>query len=91
VAVLYFVIADVGAFIDDLVVKRRSRAFSTTHRPRAKLQFIRAGGYSQRELWSDDGWAWLSTANVEAPKYWMRDGDDWCVRVMDKVSFIVRS
>ena len=52
------------------------------------LQFIRDGGYTRRELWSDAGWTWLATAGVEAPKHWMRDGNDWCVRTMDKVSSV---
>ena len=52
------------------------------------LEFIRDGGYSRRDLWSDTGWSWLADANVTAPKYWMRDGDDWCVRVMDNVSSV---
>jgi gamma-glutamyl hercynylcysteine S-oxide synthase len=54
------------------------------------LDFIRDGGYSRRELWSDTGWNWLMTANVDAPKYWMRDGDEWCVREMDNVSTVPR-
>jgi gamma-glutamyl hercynylcysteine S-oxide synthase len=49
------------------------------------LEFIRAGGYVDRRLWSDAGWAWLQEAQVDAPKHWMRDGDAWCVRVMDDV------
>ena len=49
------------------------------------LEFIRDGGYARRELWSDAGRRWLADAKVEAPKYWMRDGDEWCVRVMDDV------
>jgi iron(II)-dependent oxidoreductase len=48
-------------------------------------QFIQAGGYTNRALWSDEGWRWLEEAQVDAPKYWLRDGDDWCVRTMDKV------
>lgn len=47
------------------------------------LEFMRAGGYSRRDLWSDAGWQWLSEAEVEAPKYWEREGDEWCVRTMD--------
>jgi len=50
------------------------------------LEFIRGGGYSRLELWSDGGRRWLAGVDVDAPKYWMRDGDDWCVRVMDNVS-----
>ncbi|HXT18328.1 MAG TPA: ergothioneine biosynthesis protein EgtB [Gemmatimonadaceae bacterium] len=38
-------------------------------------EFIRARGYTTREFWSDAGWAWLQEARVEAPKYWIRDGD----------------
>jgi iron(II)-dependent oxidoreductase len=52
------------------------------------LEFIRDGGYSRLNLWSDAGQSWLASADVNAPKYWMRDGDDWCVRVMDKVSSV---
>ena len=52
------------------------------------LEFIRDGGYARHALWSDAGWSWLATANVDAPKYWMRDGDDWCVRVMDNVASV---
>jgi len=50
------------------------------------LEFMRAGGYSRRALWSDAGWMWRNEAQVDAPKYWMRDGNDWCVRVMDRVA-----
>ncbi|MEP6492923.1 MAG: ergothioneine biosynthesis protein EgtB [bacterium] len=48
--------------------------------------FMRDGGYSRNELWSAAGWAWVSEANVDSPKYWLRDGDDWCVRSMDRVA-----
>jgi iron(II)-dependent oxidoreductase len=52
------------------------------------LAFMRAGGYARRDLWSDSGWAWRNESQVDAPKYWTRDGDDWCVRVMDKVASV---
>lgn len=52
------------------------------------LEFIRDGGYSRRDLWSDGGWSWLAESTADAPKYWMRDGDDWCVRVMDAVTSV---
>jgi iron(II)-dependent oxidoreductase len=46
---------------------------------RAWLEFISAGGYARRELWSDAGWAWRSAgegdgAPVTAPLYWNADG-----------------
>lgn len=49
------------------------------------LEFMREGGYARRELWSEAGLAWLAEAGAESPKYWTRDGDGWCVRVMDDV------
>jgi iron(II)-dependent oxidoreductase len=52
------------------------------------LEFMRGGGYERRALWSDAGWAWRSEAHVSSPKYWMRDGDEWCVRIMDKVTSV---
>lgn len=47
------------------------------------LEFMRAGGYADRRLWSDAGWRWLAEAGVDSPKYWTRDGDSWIVRTMD--------
>lgn len=43
-------------------------------------RFIDAGGYSRRELWSEEGWRWRGAEAVEAPKGWRRAGDGW-VRV----------
>jgi iron(II)-dependent oxidoreductase len=56
------------------------------------LQFMRAGGYSRRALWSEDGWRWLAESKVDSPKYWMRDGhgDDWCAREMDRTAAVDR-
>jgi iron(II)-dependent oxidoreductase len=52
------------------------------------LEFIRADGYQNRSLWSDAGWQWRTESGAESPKYWMRDGDEWCTRVMDDVQSI---
>ena len=50
------------------------------------LEFMNAGGYSRRDLWSDDGWEWRAASEIEAPKYWTRDGAAWLVRSMDRVT-----
>ena len=52
------------------------------------LQFMRDGGYSREDLWSADGWKWSREAEADSPKYWTRDGEDWCTRVMDRVSSV---
>jgi ergothioneine biosynthesis protein EgtB len=47
-------------------------------------EFIAAGGYAIRSLWSDAGWEWKEKNAVEAPLYWSRkDGQArWQVREM---------
>lgn len=49
------------------------------------IEFMEDGGYSRRELWSDEGWDWLQEARVDAPKYWLRDDGGWQVREMDRL------
>ena len=35
------------------------------------LEFIAAGGYTQRALWSDDGWQWVQAERVTHPAFWV--------------------
>jgi iron(II)-dependent oxidoreductase len=47
--------------------------------------FVDDGGYEQRRLWSDAGWAWRAQADARHPVYWRRDGDGrWQRRVFDR-------
>ena len=41
---------------------------------RAYREFVEAGGYRRRELWSDEGWDWRREAGAERPLYWTDDG-----------------
>ncbi len=52
------------------------------------LAFMRSGGYTRRSLWSDEGWRWREESGAAAPKYWLRDGDEWRVRVMDRIDAV---
>jgi iron(II)-dependent oxidoreductase len=53
--------------------------FPVTNRRYA--EFIEAGGYDRRELWSDEGWEWRSGVDHEAPQGWARKvGGGWLVR-----------
>ncbi|MEN3331386.1 MAG: gamma-glutamyl hercynylcysteine S-oxide synthase [Blastocatellia bacterium] len=47
-------------------------------------EFIAAGGYAIRSLWSDAGWEWKEKHAVAAPLYWSRKSGDapWQVREM---------
>ena len=33
--------------------------------------FVKAGGYNDRALWSDDGWRWRTFRNVKWPTFWV--------------------
>ncbi|MFO1185441.1 MAG: SUMF1/EgtB/PvdO family nonheme iron enzyme [Bauldia sp.] len=44
--------------------------------------FIRAGGYSDRELWSPANWAWLAEHRIRHPAFWVERGGDWFWRGM---------
>lgn len=40
-------------------------------------RFIADGGYANRDLWTDKGWFWREAEGVEAPEYWLRQGEAW--------------
>lgn len=53
-------------------------------------EFIAAGGYQQRQYWSDTGWAWLTQNQRSAPRYWKNNGQnknqEWqCLRFGETV------
>jgi ergothioneine biosynthesis protein EgtB len=35
------------------------------------LDFVEAGGYTRRELWSDEGWSWIQEERVQHPAFWI--------------------
>jgi len=49
------------------------------------LEFIRAGGYQNRELWTEEGRGWLEFSKAENPVYWLKDGDTYQLRTMLEV------
>ncbi len=46
------------------------------------LLFIRSGGYENRSLWSDDGWAWKKAEGIQHPTFWRSEGSLWMYRTM---------
>ena len=38
--------------------------------------FMAAGGYQDSRWWSVEGWAWLQSAQVTQPLYWLDDGSE---------------
>jgi iron(II)-dependent oxidoreductase len=47
------------------------------------LEFISDNGYQRAEVWSEAGKRWLAESGAIAPKYWVRDGEEWITRSMD--------
>jgi iron(II)-dependent oxidoreductase len=39
--------------------------------------FVEAGGYTRKEFWDDDGWAWCQQHGLQHPVYWSRTEDGW--------------
>jgi gamma-glutamyl hercynylcysteine S-oxide synthase len=46
------------------------------------LRFIQAGGYENRDLWSEEGWAWRTKEGIEHPVFWKCEGNLWLYRTM---------
>jgi len=53
---------------------------------RQYIEFIAAGGYKTRSLWStagtDDDWNWKSGKGISHPAFWKHDGKLWLYRTM---------
>jgi gamma-glutamyl hercynylcysteine S-oxide synthase len=46
------------------------------------LEFLRAGGYQERSLWTAADWEWRSKYDVSHPASWKRTGDSWSLETM---------
>lgn len=41
------------------------------------IEFMESGGYSDFNLWLDEGWNWVNTNKINAPLYWHKIGREW--------------
>ena len=46
------------------------------------LRFMLEGGYSNRALWTESGWAWITSKSRRHPAFWVPQGDSWSYRTM---------
>jgi len=47
--------------------------------------FVEDSGYRRSELWTAEGWQWLTAVRAEHPVYWRREGNDrWLRRNFDE-------
>jgi len=49
---------------------------------RQYAEFIAAGGYENRTLWSDEDWSWIKAQGISHPVFWTRAADAWRYRTM---------
>ena len=49
---------------------------------RQYLDFMNAGGYENRALWTNDDWDWKSAHNISHPVFWHKSPDGWNYRGM---------
>lgn len=74
---------DDGSFVFDNEKWAHSvdvRPFRMARAPVSNAQFaefVEAGGYANRDFWSEAGWSWRLREAVEAPRYWRRTGAGW--------------
>jgi iron(II)-dependent oxidoreductase len=54
--------------------------FAVTNRQ--YLDFMAAGGYEIRALWSEADWDWKISNQISRPVFWRRTGDRWLYRSM---------
>lgn len=41
------------------------------------MEFIEDGGYSNFNLWLDEGWAWVQKEEINSPLYWQKIDGEW--------------
>lgn len=53
------------------------------------IEFIESGGYSNFNLWLDEGWSWVVNNDIHAPLYWHETDGEWynyTLRGLEKVT-----
>lgn len=41
------------------------------------IDFIETGGYTNFNLWLDQGWSWVNANKINSPMYWHKINDEW--------------
>lgn len=46
------------------------------------LNFVKDGGYDNSEYWDAESWRWKTEHNIQHPKFWIPENDDYKYRAM---------
>ncbi len=49
---------------------------------RQYMEFVAAGGYESRSVWTDENWDWKTAQGISHPVFWGKAGDRWLYRTM---------
>ncbi|AJE03225.1 5-histidylcysteine sulfoxide synthase [Geobacter pickeringii] len=52
---------------------------------REYLEFVEAGGYRDRQWWTEEGWNWRTFREAEHPLFWVKGDGGWKLRTMASV------
>lgn len=48
------------------------------------LEFVEAGGYSNKDYWDEDGWDWKIERQLAHPVYWCKEDEQWQQRCFNE-------
>ena len=48
------------------------------------LKFVEADGYSNKQYWDDESWAWREESCLNYPVYWRNDSSGWQIKQFDE-------
>ena len=51
------------------------------------LEFVVAGGYTRRDLWSDEGWRWVQSRQARHPTFWICAHGFYVIAISSLLSF----
>ncbi len=49
------------------------------------LEFVKEGGYTAREHWTDEGWNWVRYSGAAHPLFWIPEGASYKFRTMAQI------
>ncbi len=49
------------------------------------LPFVKEGGYSNPDLWDDEGWRWVTFSQATCPTFWIPDQDGYHLRLLASI------
>ena len=47
-------------------------------------EFVKANGYHTEKYWTEEGWQWKTYKKAEHPLFWIKDGDNYKLRLIDR-------